>query len=276
MRRVSVVGCAVIAALGLLSGAATAQTPDRTADDAAADPTAAAARALYMNARFREAGNAFEGVLLRRDLDVSTAAEAHVHLAVLRFMVGEPERARAHAEAAVALVPDVVVPEGAPREALAMVDRARAQLGGPSRLRVGSDDPVAATGSRRVRARLDPSPGGLPLELTLRCAAADLAPADARGPAPEVEVSVPSDRAVRCEAAARTPGGAALFEAHRELLPAAALAPDGEDPTGDAPWLWIGVSAGVAVAAGIAIAVLATSSSGQPVISATEIDAEGW
>lgn len=235
---------------------------------AAAQPSHDDARSLYLEARFREAASAFEAVLARSDLDVPTAADAHVHLAVLRHMLGEPERARAHVEAAVALVPDVSVPEGAPEEVVALVSGARADLGGaPVRLTL---DVEADETARHVRARMDPAPSALELGLFLRCDGAE-----ARGAPPEVEVRVPNDRPARCEATARSSGGAILFGVRRELAPAAAL--EATIDEGASPWPWVGLAAGVAVAAGIAIAIVATSSSGDgPVLSATEIDAGGW
>jgi hypothetical protein len=265
---------AVWIALGLAFSTTAAVAQEALSE---APPTAETARAIYLEARFREAADAFEAVLGRDDLDVRAAADAHVHLAALRHVLEEPERARAHAEAAVALVPDVALPEGAAAEVGAMIEQARRRFhDAPARLSLSAERADEGVAQRRVRARLAPAPGALGLELSLGCGAAGIAPAEARGAPPEVEVVVPADRAARCEAVAATRGGARLFVVRRELGPAAALTTADGDDSGASPWPWVGVVAGVAVAAGIAIAIVLSSSDGNPVISSTDIDAGGW
>lgn len=261
---------------------ATLATRTADAQPSGALPTPEQARALYLDALFREALAAYEGVLMRPDLDVRTAADAHLHLAALRFTFGEPERARAHAEAAVALVPDAGAPEGAPGEVLAMVREAREREGGaPARLQLELGTESSDGASRAVRARLAPAPGALALTVGVRCRWRGSAPAESRGPPPEVEVTVPTDDVVRCESAAFTRGGAVLFEAERELAPIAVVASDEDDGGSAATWIWVGVGAAVVAGAAVAIALVATSSSdapsqGNPIVRDTVVVAEGW
>jgi hypothetical protein len=230
------------------------------------------ARALYLAARFREAVEAFESVLTRPDVDVRGAADAHAHLAMLRHTLGEPERSRAHAEAAVALVPDVAAPEGAAEEVLRELDGARARLGGAARLVLEVEPARGDRTPRRVRARLAPAPAALGLALGLRCGEAE-----ARGAPPTVEVAlVVSDRVVSCEAAARSAGGAVWFSLRRDVAPDAALRVDAGEPSAS-PWPWIALGVGAAAIAGVVIALVVSSSSdGNPVITATQIDGIGW
>lgn len=266
------------------------------------------ARRLYLDARFDQAAEAFEQILARPSLGAAEAAEAHCHLVALHTMMGDPDAAQRHAEAAVALDPAVAVPEGAPRQAEQLLAEARTKLGGrratleieaAKRLQEGAEVEITAT--------LDPAPAVLASQLHLLCISGT-STGEQRSSPPQVRVRVvPSDEAVYCRASARSAGGAALLSQRRDL-PVGATADDetaretdaGSGGSGDLelvsgagpgsqgrsrsersagssalPWL---VGAGSAVAVGVAIALGLVLAGRPPPNSATvgEIRIDGW
>jgi len=255
----------LVACFALLAGRARAQSIED-------------ARRFYMDADFRAAQGAFEAVLRRADLDATTAATAHVYLAALALALREAEQARAHAETAVALRPDVAAPEGAPAELGRMLADARGRLGDRAvPLRIVADEPIAAAARSRVTARYEPAPPALRAALVLRCSEGDRV-TEQRGAPPTVELEVSAAHALRCDARVETESGATLVEARRELAiaapearaasepPRARTAPQAgrervavardDDDSGGSAWPWIAVGGALVAAAVVVVAIL--------------------
>lgn len=243
------------------------------------------ARRLYLDADFQEAIQEFEGVLASPGVDALEAEEAHRYLAMLRVLMRDEPAARRHADAAVALDPDVEAPEGAPPEVSALLDAAREASGRRrAAIAIAAEGTVTSGERTRITATLAPAPEALAAVLSLRCASGG-ASADERGAPPSVSVELAVEgESVVCRAAAGPASGASLITARAELAPAeptragpsGALAPDRDEEEGGAgPWLWIGIGAGV-VAVGTVVAILVTGGGGSEDASLGSPRVEGW
>jgi hypothetical protein len=229
----------------VLTGALVALFAHAAAARAQAAGGLAQARDLYVRAEFEAAEVAFETELAAAR-DATTAAEAHRYLAALASILGAPESAAAHALAAVALVPDITPPPGAPPEVgQHLVLARRATSGEPLRLRIAPAEPDL------LRAALDPPVDGVVARIELVCNDAARRAHRAEGPPPSVALD---SRAIvqpfRCSASGGLRSGAPLLEARY-----AADADGASEP----PWAWIGAAAAVA-AAGIVLAVVLLTS----------------
>jgi hypothetical protein len=221
---------AAIAALGG-SASASAQSLDE-------------ARARWAEADFEGARREFRELLESISLDAPKALEAHRHLAVLYFVLGDEARARDHVEAAIALEPTTVPPEGSPAAAEALFRLARERLGeAGATLTIDSVEPLEAGERGTVRAGLSPAPSALASSVRLRCDGAE-----ARAAPPTVSLDVRPVGTMRCTAEALSPRGAALITVERELLMAA------DQPRERRPLPWI-IGASVAGAAIVAVVV---------------------
>jgi len=279
--RRGVAACA-LSAIVLWAAPAGAQSLDR-------------ARQLYMEADFRGAADAFEEVLAAEELQLEVAAAAHGALAALRLMLGDEATARSHAEAAVALDPEVAAPDGAPESAGALL-REVAATTEAAVLAIEAEEPLTGGEEASVSARLTPAPRLLVAELRLACES-DGGVADERGPPPVVRLAVRVDgTAVRCQAAAVSTGGAPLLSVARDFElrsdPPEEVVAAVEGPVDDEPrdeptddpepqppwqgWLWVGIGAGalVLVAVVTVVLVLTLAPGGDVVLIETEI--EGW
>ena len=256
------------------------------------------ARRLYLEADFRGAAEAYEGVLAVES-DRLVLARAHAALSALRMMLGEEAEARAHAAAAVALDPEVVAPEGAPDDARGLLHEAGEESGGrPASVEIGPEGEVLLGETSVVVARLDPAPRLIAAALSLACSSGG-SEAEERGPPPEVRLSLLAlGDHLRCEAAALAPSGQTVLRAERELevtRPAEAgddphpdPDPDPDPDPGPDPdpfpeprrlwsgWIWIGVGSAVLVAAAVTAAILAVTLAPSDIVVLRETTIEGW
>jgi len=229
-------------------------------------------RELYLEAEFEGAAAAFDAALGVSSLTSDEALEAERYLTALHLMLGDEGAARRHAEAAVALDPDVSAPEGSPPEAEALLRDVARERGGPAELTIERDSPS------EVSARIHPVPTGLVERLRLSCG--DVSD---EGVPPSLSVHVDPEADVDCEAAALSPGGVALLSATRSLAVGAVTSADdtfyeGEDDEAEgAPiWPWLVAGAGVLVAAAVIIAVIAVASGGGDQAAFGETRVEDW
>ena len=225
----------------------------------AAAQTLEEARGAYLEARFEEAVPAFEAVLGSSDLSAADAGEAHRYLAALHSMLGQPDRARPHAEAALALNPEITAPEGAPPETEELLASIRAELrGARAALRIEPSAPLVRGRSGELVATLVPAHlAGIP-ELSLRCESGD-AVAEERGPPPEVRLSLSLNGAeARCQANANNAGGSPIVRASA-ALPAEEASAGNDDVL---VFSLIGGGAALLVAGIIIVAVVLSSGSG--------------
>jgi hypothetical protein len=213
-------------------------------------------RAAYLAPDFDRARATFEQALASPGLTRADAVEAHRYLAALASFLGDDAAARAHAQAAAALDPAAVAPEGAPPAVVALFDAARRELGG-----VAAALRIEAAGSH-VRARLAPAPELLAAALRLRC---DPGPAEATGPPPELTVDLGPEppASATCRAAAATAAGAALLTAEQTLAFRTEVIEDEPERRSAAIWA-VPLAAGVVVAAVVVtlVVVLAGGSGG--------------
>jgi hypothetical protein len=225
----------------------------------AAAQTLEEARGAYLEARFEDAVPAFEAVLASAGLSAADAGEAHRYLVALHTMLGQVERAEPHAEAAVALNPEITAPEGAPPEAEELLSSARSELrGARAALEIEPTAPLVRGRSGELEATLVPARlAGIP-ELTLRCESGG-AVAEERGPPPIVHVSLSMEGAeARCRATAVNAGGSPLVLASA-TLPAEEAMSGGDDVL---VFSLIGGGAAVLVAGIIIVAVVLASGGG--------------
>ena len=240
-------------------------------DPAQPRTTLARARALYLEADFEGARDAFDAILRDPRLDLQTALVAHRHVATLHLLLGDADAARVHAEAAVAIDPEAAAAEGAPPEAVALFEDAAARTGGPPSLTIEGDGDAPPGSTVRVEARLAPAPRALAAAIHLECASDD-EEVETRGRPPEVAVEIDLDGRVDCEAEALSEGGARLFAAERAF---GTVAPAAEQRRGLAPWVWALAGAGVAVAVGVIAILFINSSSGdQATLGSPQVS--GW
>jgi hypothetical protein len=247
------------------------------------------ARQRWFDADFEGALGAFEAVLASPALTSAQALDAHRYVAVLALALGREAAAQAHADAAVALDPEVTPPEGAPEAAEALFRMAQRRQGGhPAALSIDTPVTLALGAPGRVVAHLEPSPAELIGELRLRCGAEE-----AHGPPPSVELAVLPREALDCVAEARTAAGAILFSTRRELTfappeveVAAARPVDLAPPAGHAvpdpaperrrklwPWL-VGASVLAAAAVGVTVGVVVGRRSDEAQFGGTTV--VGW
>ena len=247
-----------VAAMVCLEGAAAAQELD-------------SAIALYEEADFEAAINEFNTALESPELERETAVECHRYLAALYLVVENPEMATEHAEAAVALEPTVVAPEGAPPDLNDLLDEVRADQGEEAaRFNIVASESTLVRGQEStITARLVPAPRALAQRLTLRCD--DAEEAEAESSPPEVEVIVTpgiTAREVVCEARAETESGAVMVETEEELEV------EGRS-SGRRRWPWIlGVTGGV-VLVGVITAVAVVAARPENALVET-LQVEGW
>jgi hypothetical protein len=236
------------------------------------------ARQLYLNARFQEAVEAFDAVLVAEGVTRADVVESHRHLTALHVLLGDATQASRHARLAVALEPAVQAPEGAPPQVTQALDAARSELGGAASLSIAPEGEVVAGESVRAVAELTPSPEGLAASVFVRCTAGSGAPVEGTAAPPRVAVEVPTteeDDAVACRAAARTSAGVDLIVAEQSILLEGGSGTGYGGPADDGgglPWIWIGVGAGALVLAGVLVAVLATSGGGDPSIDEASVE----
>ncbi len=211
------------------------------------------ARALWFEADFEGARREFRELLESPALDAPKALEAHRHLAVLYLVLGDDARARDHAEAAVALEPDVTPPEGSPGAAEALFRLARERVGAAgATLAIDAPAPLVVGERGTVRASLEHAPPALASSVRLRCDGAE-----ARSAPPTVELEVVPEGTVHCTAEALSPRGAALVSFERELVTGS----DDDEPRERRPLPWI-IGASVAGAAIVAVVVGVTVAGG--------------
>lgn len=246
--------CIALLAIGAVSGVAQAQTLER-------------ARELYLGADFEAALSAFDEVLARPDLSPFDALAAHLHLAALHLVLGAPDEARAHAEAAIAIDPSAEPPAGAPPPLAAMLARARSQLDAPARFEL-----VRRAGDPRlvVEARLVPAPRLLAARLRLRCATAVDPPVSRESAPPEVVLRyepAPSASSVRCRADALTAGGASL------VLGSEVFALAEKDRAAERPiWPWVAGAAGIVATSVIVAVLLATRGADEARVTGARVE----
>ena len=216
------------------------------------------ARQLYLEADFPAALEAFNAVLESAEVDREGALEAHRYLAALFVVFEDSENARRHAEAAVALDPEVTAPEGAPPELAELLDGVRSEQGDTAAtIEIEAEEPgLERDRDGRVSARLAPAPQALAARIVLRCTGDVEDDEENEGPLPQVEVTLrPSAtaRGVQCEARAETEAGALMVEAEQEL----------EVHRGHGRrrvWPWVVGFGGGAVLAGVIVAVAVVAS----------------
>jgi hypothetical protein len=180
------------------------------------------AQELYLEADFPGALEAFSEMLESEGLDVETAVEVHRYLAALYLITEELDDAQRHAEAAVALQPDVEAPEGAPPELNDIFDEVRADQGeDPVTISIeAGEEGLVPRRDSTVIAELVPPARAIASRLDLWCSGDLEEAADTSGSPPRVELVVVPDRDgqnVHCEAAAETRGGAIMVEAEQDL-----------------------------------------------------------
>ena len=232
------------------------------------------ARQLYLEADFEGARRAFGATLADPDLEVTTALEAHRHLATLNLLLGSEAAARSYADASVALDPEAVPPPGSPPEALALFDEARERGAGPVRLTIelggdgGSDTPV------RVIARAEPAPEALITAMHLECASDDDIVEQGGGP-PAVEVSLPSAAGeIVCDAEVLSVGGATLFATDRQFDGGESGGDGDRGGVGASPWPWLAAGAGLAIAVGLVAALVISETSHEAALGRPQVS--GW
>ncbi len=93
-----------------------------------APPTLEQGRQQYEEADFEVAAVTFSGVLEIEGVDEPTSSEAHRYLAALQMIMGQPDDAQQHIDAALAIDREATAPEGAPPELAEAFDRTRADL----------------------------------------------------------------------------------------------------------------------------------------------------
>ena len=232
-------------------------------------------RRLYMDAQFQEAVRAFESVLASAAATRADVLAAHQHLTALHVFLGNEEAAVRHAEAAVALDPEVRAPEGSPPQVAAALDAAREEVGGRSSLSIVPAGEILPSEQVTIAATVAPAPPALVSSVWLRCVAEGAPPAEATAAPPRVSIAITpgaSAPEVECTAAARTAGLADVARVV-ERMPVSgneALlgASDGDDDDGGGvPWVWVGVGAAAVALAAVIVVVLATSSGGDPTIN---------
>jgi hypothetical protein len=222
------------------------------------------AESAFADGRFESARSQLRRVLSSPDLDPATALRAHRHLAGAEAALDEPERARVHALAAVALDP-AVAPPNRESAVAALFEEARRQLRGTASQLVLEQR--SEGGEHHVRARVEPFVPELVASIVLVCEPS-LGPEDlgAEGPAAQGAVWSTTAPTFQCEATARTGNGAVMLTAHARYDTTAVAVPRAEPPPavveedeGSSAWPWIAVGAGVAIALGV-VAVLAFGS----------------
>jgi len=245
------------------------------------------ARRLYLDAEFQDAASEFELVLARPSVDIDEAAESHRYLAVLRSMLHDEAAARAHAEAAVALDPAIVAPEGAPPDVATIFEEARRATGGRrAAIAIEASERLRAGAPAHIAARLDPAPAALASQIGLRCVSGETAAEESAAP-PEVTVAIERvTDTVHCRAWAGT-GATRLVRARADLEigedgagAAGGLGSTGSDADDDggggSAWPWIAVGgAVVAVGVGVTLLLLGPLASGDTAeLGAPRVD--GW
>ena len=230
---------------------------------------------LYNAAQFQEAIRAFEAVLASAAATRADVLTAHQHLTALHVFLGDEDAATRHAQAAVALEPEVRAPEGSPPQVAAALDAARREVGAAARIDVTPLAEVLPSQPVAITATVAPAPPALIASIWLRCAAEGASPVEATAAPPRVSVEItPGADApvVECTAAARTAGLADVARVV-ERLPvsgneALAGATGGDDDGGGGvPFIWIGIGAGALALAAVIVVVVATSSGGDPTIN---------
>lgn len=239
----------------------------------------AAARAAYLDADFERARDLYRGVLESEGLDRQEAIEALRYLVALDALLGDTEAARGHARSVVALEPSVTVPEGAPEEATALVDAARAEQTGSAVLDIAPAEPMAPGAATTVVLSYAGGPRSLIDELRLRCEG-EAGAHEATGSMPEVRLGTPETTGdLACSGEARTRAGAVLAHVSEVLARAASEQPAGEAPPGGGPdlGLILGVTGAVVVAVvtAVVVGVVASTPSGTS-FGATQVCGEGW
>lgn len=158
---------AIVACVALCVASALA-----TVTAAAQSRDVAAGRRAFADARFDAATEAFDNVLRDGNATLAELVEAHRHLAVLRGAAGDNARAEGHIQAALALFPPTVPPDGAPPEVVAVFDRIRAAREG-RRARVGLSMPRRVVAQRASLARVAAAdvPSSLGARVSARCTA---------------------------------------------------------------------------------------------------------
>lgn len=203
------------------------------------DASIADARGAWFEADFEASRDGFLAVLAQPGLTPGDARDAHRYLAALFLVLDDEPRARAHAEAAVALDLEVAPPEGAPSRAADLFRMARRRLGGrAASISITPAAPLRAGELGRVGARLDPAPAELARSMRIRC---DDVQAEAEGASVELELT--PTQPVTCVASARTAQGAEVIVARTTLdvdgVAVADALPDAatrSTPERDAPW----------------------------------------
>lgn len=233
------------------------------------------ARRAYLEADFRGSAEQFAAVLHTPSVDRAAAVEAHRHLAALHQLLDDSDRARLHAEAAVALDPAAAPPEGAPPAVEDLFEAARESFRG----RAAS---IAIEREERgtdweLGAMVDPAPEALADRIGLRCVHGAASHEEiAELPDVRLTMAAPSQE-VHCRAWITGAGGAELLDASARFDATSGAAPPGSGSAGGggSVWPWVGVGAAVAVA-GAVVAYLLISSAAGDGARLGEPQAEGW
>lgn len=235
-------------------------------------PDAAAGREAYLAADFPAAAAAFERALDADARSREDALEAHRHLAMLRFVLGDADAARGHTAAALTLERDAQPPEGSPPEVTGLFDEARARLGRRSALELEVEP--REEGATLV-ASLALWPSALSGSLSVECATDGGAPLRAQGRPPRVSLAVPSLALdTRCGAALGPRTGAVWLTATRQLAAETRPPARGDDEVW--PWVLGGVGAALVVAAIIVVAVVLAPGGAQDARFAPVVQVPGW
>lgn len=238
------------------------------------------AQELYLEADFPGALEAFQELLEAEDLDLETAIESHRYLAALYLITEETRNARRHAQAALALDPDVEAPEGAPPELAHLFDEVREEQGDiPATITIEVGEEGLARGREStVTAQLEPAPPALAARLSLWCSGDLEDAADTEGAPPRVELDViPDDEGqeVHCEASAETEAGAVMVEADQDLEVGEGRGRSRRRRSGRRVWPWaLGFGGGAVIVGAIVAGALVASRPDDAFIDPPQVP--GW